>query len=198
MIIEKTTANYTIMKKTIKKIASLAIIGVLMASCTTTQKPAEGAVSASSQQRSVDGEWTLSSIQHNASGKVEIQYLDEGRKECLVGSKWVLIRNYTGTYTINPGAGCNPGDQSIMWSIEELDGQNYFMFKKLTDQKAKDILSGYRLHLDYVDETSMQLSQEIPFEGSKITIKYKSILRKPRGFCEQNQNQRFWRICSCL
>lgn len=153
------------MKKLFKTLIGFIFTGALLVSCGVSKTTID-------TQKKVNGDWTLQSITHNGKGNIEINALGEGDKSCLEGSRWLLIRNYTGSFTVNSQRGCNGGNQAISWSIQEIDGEQYFIFKKIVTEKAKDSKFSYKLHLNSVTEANMTLSHQVPFEGKVLTINY--------------------------
>lgn len=147
-------------------LSSIAALGIL-SSCSTTK----AIVNTETQVR---GDWTVTDVQlQGTTGTVAATVFDEAPYECYRGSQWHLIQNNnSGTYTLTGGANCPSGTNSIKWTITDDGASKYFNFKRVNNEKAKNVLSGYRMRIQNVSDTQMTLVQDVSFEGKLINIVY--------------------------
>jgi len=96
------------------------------------------------------GEWTISNIVVDLPAGFQItNVFDEGPYTDFQGSKWNLIRNGNGSFTLANGT-----KQNIYWSIYGKGNDAQFQFKKLNGEKAKNVEEGYRLQLGTINNNS--------------------------------------------
>jgi hypothetical protein len=129
-------------------------------------------------KNTIDGKWQLQTITtEGITGKVKAQILNEAELNCFIGSNWSFNQNNSlGTYSISQNAGeCVAVTRTIRWSIYEAkDEPKLFQFKKL-DTKLKPIEegnAGYRFTILKLDAGSMQLRNDISFEGKPASFIY--------------------------
>lgn len=152
------------MKKTV--VLTIFLIGFL-SSCSSTKV-------ARQSERGLRGDWTLSKITNSEGSLVNLSnLLGNNSEKCLEGSQWHLVANNNkGHYTLS-GNNCTSEAKEINWHNEEENGVTYFWFKNIgKDQKARKVLSGYKLKIESITETAAHLSQEVPFENGKIVVNY--------------------------
>jgi len=119
---------------------------------------------------SVNGNWQLKSIvTEGITGTVKSTLFNEEDFNCFVGSSWTFSKyNSLGTYMIDKNHGeCVAVKRDLRWSIYEAkDEPKLFQFKRL-DNKMKDMDngSGYRFTILRLDNSTMQLRNDITFEG---------------------------------
>lgn len=116
------------------------------------------------------GQWDISNIDYDKN--YSIKPFDEGASiGCFVGSSWTLIpNNYTGTYTLHGDNGCPSKTQAITFSV---DKNSVVSLKKVGEgEKAKKVLSGYKLILENATESSFTLVQSVNADGKRIDIRY--------------------------
>jgi Lipocalin-like domain len=159
----------------LKLSTSIAIfaISMLFAACGGTAKT----TTTPSSHNTIKGNWTLNKVYYTGlpeGKKIKITLLDEGNETCLLASTWVLPANGFGSYTIaNSSAGCNPGERKINWSFRTENGNNIFQYKLLQEKvKAKNITDGYKFIVANVSNTEMELTSDVAFEGSTLTLHY--------------------------
>lgn len=161
-----------------KKITVLCLsMGLFLGACKTTNTAATKAASqkaANKAEKVFKGDWELAQILSEEGNNVEISNVfGQSSVDCFEGSDWHFVsNNNTGYYTLD-GADCPMGQNKISWHLEEDNGTFYFWFKRIADgQKAKNVLSGYKMKLISADESQASFSQEVPFEGGKTTLYY--------------------------
>jgi len=150
-----------------KKLFLLSSTIILLISCSVTKENR-------SYQKAINGRWVVDEVTYEGpNGKYNIENaLGEGKPECFIGSIWNLIQNNSsGNYTLPGGAECNSGTKMINWSVyQPANGLSYFQFKVIHyGNKAKDILSGYRLGIDRVSQDEMELRSSNKIEGENQT-----------------------------
>lgn len=146
-------------------------VGIL-SSCSTANKVSGPSASPST----IKGNWTINDIDIEGADKAALKVIafGDGLYSCYIGSQWNLVQNGNGTYTINSNAdGCSSGTRTIYWSLENRDGVQNFLFKKLENgEKPKQVTDGYRLAIKSIDASSMTLQSAVGFEGKTIYINY--------------------------
>lgn len=158
------------MKRTNLLFSSVIVI-MLFASCATSKE-------ARSYKNSINGHWQLQTVvTEGITGKVKAQVFNEADFNCFVGSSWSFNQNNSlGSYSIAKNAGeCVAIKRDIRWSIYEATGkQKLLQFKRL-DGKLKEIDEaggGYRFTIVKIDNSSMQLKNDIIFEGRPASFIY--------------------------
>ncbi len=172
IIIENWQVNLkqTIMKSTGITISFLISI-FFLASCSTSKE-------ARSFRSSIDGKWQLQTLTtEGITGKVKTQVLNEADLNCFVGSSWSFNQNNSlGSYAISQNAGeCVAVTRNIRWSIYEAkDEPKLFQFKKLDDKykPVEEGNAGYRFTIIKLDNNTMQLRNDISFEGKPASVIY--------------------------
>lgn len=153
-----------------KNILLASIVGAALSVSCSSVKTAQTAQQNRAEFLKLKGDWQITSVDYDKSFRVKP--FDEGADaQCFVGSQWKLIpNNYSGSYTLNGGAGCPSLTQPIKFEV--LQG-NTFQFKKIAEgTKAKQNLSGYTLYLVNQDANYFTLEQNIPFEGQTVKVRY--------------------------
>jgi len=147
-------------------LSTLMGLGILT-SCNTTK----AVINTETQVR---GNWTVTDVQlQGTKGTVAATVFDEAPFECYRGSQWHLIQNNnSGTYTLNGGGDCPSGTNSIKWTVSDDGASKYFNFKRVNNEKAKNVLTGYKMRIQSVSDNNMTLVQDVPFEGKIINIVY--------------------------
>ncbi|RYF88641.1 MAG: hypothetical protein EOO03_07955 [Chitinophagaceae bacterium] len=141
-----------------------------------------GSCSVSKEARSyknlIDGKWQLQTlVSEGIAGSTRATILNEADISCFIGSNWTFNRNTSlGTYSIAQNGGqCAAVTRNIRWSIYEAKGEKpLFQFKKV-DSKYKDIeegSAGYRFTIVNVSESTMQLRNDVTFEGRQVSFIY--------------------------
>ena len=130
------------------------------------------------QQRNlISGTWTLTDISYeNNEGSFSATLFNDADAICFEDSNWFFRdNNSTGRYTIKQGSLCEGGDRSIRWSVlknpESYSSQLQFKF---IDEKRKDISGGlgYRLNIERLTATEMQLKSNVRVDGEAISVIY--------------------------
>ena len=135
--------------------------------------------------KEVRGAWTLTNVDYEGLTTNEVQgnvkvtdavsrVFDTANPECYEGSTWNLVQNNKkGTYTFNTAGGdCPTGTANIIWNLQQDGSTTYFIFKDVTEIKAKQNTAGYKMRVDYVDANSMRLVQDINANGKIAQVIY--------------------------
>lgn len=156
------------MKKLSLMLSAMAIV-LIMASCATSKE-------ARNYKGKINGTWQLQTITtEGITGKVKAQILDEADLNCFVGSTW-NFNQYTnkGYYSISQNGGeCVAIKRNILWSVVE-GSPSIFQYKRIDDKyKAIDeAKAGFRFTVVSVESNSMQLRNDITFEGKPASFIY--------------------------
>ena len=129
------------------------------------------------QRNLISGTWTLTDISYeNNQGSFSAILFNDADAICFEDSNWFFRdNNSTGRYTIKQGTLCQGGDRSIRWSViknpESYSSQLQFKF---IDAKRNDISGGigYRLNIERLTETQMQLKSNVRVDGEPISVIY--------------------------
>lgn len=154
-----------------KRILCFIFLSLFVISCKTNAvKSTTGTRNAN---KVIKGEWVLSSVTYNQSGKYDVTLLKDTTKECFEGSQWKFIpNNYRGTYNISR-RGCAEGLRHFIFVVQEVDKQTgyYDFLLKPTNQDYKSVGNqGIRLHLAYLSETEMRWEQTLSVDGKPFVI----------------------------
>lgn len=156
----------------LKKLLSISLMAALLLSACSTSKQAR------SYRNMVNGQWQLQTVvSEGIRGQVKTELLNEADLSCFVGSTWMFNQNNSlGSYSINKNAGeCAAVARNIRWSIYEAGSEpKLFQFKKL-DSKYKEVdegSAGYRFTILQLDKTTMQLRNDVSFEGKPVSFIY--------------------------
>lgn len=145
-------------------------MSLALASCGSSVKSTKGTRTAA---KTIKGEWTLSSVTYNQTGKYDITLLKDTSKECFEGSYWKFVpNNYRGLYAINK-AGCAGGDRNFIFVIQEVDastGYYDFLLKPTNEKYQSETNEGIRLHLAYLSDTEMRWEQTVRVDGKPFVI----------------------------
>ncbi|PVX52069.1 lipocalin-like protein [Balneicella halophila] len=123
----------------------------------------------------VDGTWQLTNVDYTgAQGQFSSVLFKDADAKCFGGSTWYFNHiNSTGYYDIPQGLDCVGGQRDIRWSILDQNGIQQLQFKFI-DEKKKDITGyGFRLTIDYLDDTSMTLRSSVSVDGEPVNVIYK-------------------------
>ncbi|MRJ07420.1 hypothetical protein EDL98_00470 [Ornithobacterium rhinotracheale] len=150
-----------------KKVLLLMLSVAFFASCTTTQNAAKQSA------KDFRGDWTLTSVTPRDAGIEITNLFDQAPQNCFVGSSWHLVaNNNSGNYVFN-SVSCPSEPSKINWHMSNEDGVTYFWFKRIAaGEKAKNVLSGYKLKVEDISDYQAHLSQEVPVDGQKTIIDY--------------------------
>lgn len=155
--------------KKINIIAGLLMMSLFLTSCATSKD-------ARSQRKLINGNWQLQSvITEGITGKVKAQVFNEEDFNCFIGSSWAFNNNNSlGSYNIPQNSGeCVAVKRDIRWSIYEATGEpKLFQFKRL-DAKLKEMdEGGFRFTIVQLDGRTMQLRNDLTFEGKPASFIY--------------------------
>lgn len=154
-------------------LSALAII-IIATSCSTSKQ-------ARAYRSSVDGNWQLQTITtEGIVGKVKSQILDEASLDCFIGTNWRFNRaNSLGSYEITKNAGeCAAIKRSFRWSITDENGVPKLLQFKKVDNRFRDIEDGkvgYRFTILNIEEKTMQIKNDVTFEGRPASFIYNFI-----------------------
>lgn len=133
---------------------------------------------ARTSKSTINGKWHLETVTtEGITGQIKAQILNEAPLPCFIGSNWSFNQNNSlGSYAISQNAGeCVAVTRNLRWSIYEAkDEPILFQFKKL-DDKLKPVdegNAGYRFTIVKLDDKSMQLRNDISFEGKPASFIY--------------------------
>ncbi|MFD1161521.1 lipocalin family protein [Hwangdonia seohaensis] len=123
--------------------------------------------------KTIKGNWSLTSVSYNKSGTYNVTLLNDVSKACFEGSAWQFVpNNNTGTYAIN-NTECATGDRYFNFTIQEVDAQTglYDFLLKPTNEKGKsENNQGFRIKLKALSETSMQWEHTVMLDGAPFVI----------------------------
>ena len=109
------------------------------------------------------GTWTISDIKVDMPADFKItDVFDEAPYEDFKESKWDLIRNGKGSFTLTNGK-----KEDIYWSIYGKGDDAEFQFKKLEGMKARNVTDGYRLKLGPISSNSFTAKSTIDMGNGK-------------------------------
>lgn len=109
------------------------------------------------------GTWTVSDIKVDIPADFKItNVFDEAPYEDFKGSKWDLIRNGKGSFTLTNGK-----KEDIYWSIYGKGDEAQFQFKKLEGKKPRNVADGYRLQLGPISSNSFTAKAPVDMGNDK-------------------------------
>lgn len=154
-----------------RKILALCFAVMLLASC--GGNVVQNTKGTRAANKVIKGEWTLSSVTYNQSGKYDITLLRDTSKECFEGSYWKFVpNNYRGTYTIN-NVGCAGGQRHFIFVVQEVDrttGYYDFLLKPTNEKFQSSTNEGIRLHLAHLTDNEMRWEQTVHVDGKPFVI----------------------------
>ena len=153
------------MKKLIKINLLFTLIAFIIAACSTSKN-----TQVKITPGTFAGNWIISDIKLDMPADFKVNNVfDEAPYQDFMGSRWNLIRNGKGSFTLNNGT-----KQDIYWSIYNQDNERMFQFKKLEDDdKAKNVREGYRLQVQQIGDTNFVLRSPLNLsEGKTGYISY--------------------------
>ncbi|AFL97149.1 hypothetical protein [Ornithobacterium rhinotracheale] len=150
-----------------KKVLLLMLSVAFFASCSPTQNAAKQSA------KDFRGDWTLTSVTPREAGIQITSLFNQAPQSCFVGSSWHLVaNNNSGNYIFN-NVSCSSEPNKINWHMTNENGVNYFWFKRIAaGEKAKNVLTGYKLKVENISDYQAHLSQEVPVGNQKTIIDY--------------------------
>ncbi len=147
------------MKELIKISSLAAVITFMFMACSTSQN-----AQVKINPGTFAGNWVISNIKLDMPSDYKVNdVFDEAPYQDFMGSKWNLIRNGKGSFTLTKGT-----KQDIYWSLYNQDNEKMFQFKKLeASDKAKNVNDGYRLQVQQVSDTNLILRSPIKLSDGK-------------------------------
>lgn len=148
-----------------KKVITM-VVAIILTSC-------GGSKVVSTAEKTIKGNWSLSSITYSKTGTYDVTLLNDAKKECFEASTWQFIpNNNTGLYSII-NADCNTGDRYFNFTIQEVDAQtgHYDFLLKPTNEKGKsETNQGFRMKITLLTDTEMQWQQTVYTNGVPFII----------------------------
>ncbi|MBU3820755.1 lipocalin family protein [Flavobacteriaceae bacterium XHP0103] len=124
-------------------------------------------------EKTIKGNWVLSSIMYSQSGTYNTALLSDVSKECFEGSTWQFVpNNNTGIYTIND-SDCSTGERYFVFTIQEVNAETglyNFLLKPTNERYKSETNQGFRLKLSALSDMAMQWQQTVNVAGSPLTI----------------------------
>lgn len=146
------------MKKIIAIVCYIAAV-TFMISCSSSKN----ATNLKPTNSHLAGTWTISDIKVDLPADFKVtDVFDEAPYEDFKGSKWDLIRNGKGSFTLTNGK-----KEDIYWSIYGKGDDAAFQFKKLKGMKPQNVADGYRLQLGPISSNSFTANSSIELENGK-------------------------------
>lgn len=146
--------------KTKIQIVVIAFSFFLISGCSssknsTTLKPTNGHLA---------GAWTISDITVDIPSDFHVtDVFDEAPYEDFRGSKWNLVRNGKGSFSLTNGT-----KQDIYWSVYGKGDNAQFQFKKLNGVKPRNVEDGYRLKLQNITSNSFSAFSSVDLGNGNI------------------------------
>ena len=123
-----------------------ALVTILIVSCSS----AKNATDLSATNGHLAGTYTITDIQTDIPSGFKItDAFDQAPYENFKGSKWDLVRNGNGSFTMPDGT-----KENIYWSTNGKGDNAQFQFKKLNGEKARKVTDGYKLQLQNISSNS--------------------------------------------
>lgn len=152
-----------IMRKTLL----LLLIVVSIVSCKS--KSATNTKLDNKTERSIKGEWTITSVSYPGSEFIKISSFDLVDSKCFIGSNWKFISNNNKGNMALSNSTCASYSSAITWYVNK-DGN--VVLKFLNENKAKKVLDGYILKVSNVTENSFQFIDKVNVGGKLIDVVY--------------------------
>ncbi|MEP7079740.1 MAG: hypothetical protein ABI784_03375 [Ginsengibacter sp.] len=119
-----------------------AIAAIFIVSCSSTKN----ATDLSATNGHLAGNYTITDIQTDIPSGFKItDAFDAAPYENFKGSKWELVRNGKGSFTLPNGT-----KEDIYWGTNGKGNDAQFQFKKLNGAKARNVTDGYKLQLQNI------------------------------------------------
>ncbi len=145
-----------------KKIISIACffaVAIFMTSCSSSKN----ATNLKPTNAHLAGTWTVSDITVDIPSDFKVtDVFDEAPYQDFKGSKWDLIRNGKGSFTLTSGK-----KENIYWSIFGKGDNAEFQFKKLEGMKPRNVEEGYRLQLGPISSNIFTAKSPIDIGNGK-------------------------------
>jgi len=157
------------MKKLIQYSFIAILAGVILSSCSTTQKAVD--TMAGSARAKFVGTWVCNSVTYEGLVSMAIKKVfDQAAPAAFNNSTWILTNSGNGQYTLADGT-----TQSIYWSYYNPGNgvDPAFQFKKVYQgDKVQNIDSGYRLVIASIGGSNMVLKTPIDLGGKTGYVVY--------------------------
>ena len=140
------------MKKILNTFSATVLL-LCFVSCSSTKNTTH----LKANKGNLSGLWTLTDISIDMPADLKItDIFDEAPYQDFKGSKWNLIKNGKGSYTLENGT-----SREIYWSLAGKGEKAVLQFKKLMGEKARNVDTGYQLHIDDVGDNSFKATSFI-------------------------------------
>lgn len=150
----------------------LFITAIALASCGSSSlvsKPKETRIA----NKQIKGDWTLSSVTYNQTGKFDVTLLNDTSKECFEGSQWKFVpNNNRGIYKITSND-CSMGERYFVFIVQEINktsGYYDFLLKPTNEKYQSEKNQGIRLNLSYLSDNQMIWEQTLQVDGKPFII----------------------------
>ena len=144
----------------------LILFAVCLVSCGTSKV-------VRNSQKTLKGNWSLSSITYSKTGDYNVILLNDVSKECFEASTWQFVpNNNTGLYSI-ANTECETGDRYFNFTVQEVNAEtgHYDFLLKPTNEKGKsETNQGFRLKITSLTDTEMQWQQTVNPDGVPFII----------------------------
>lgn len=146
------TIKNLLMKKNIIVVCFFSA-AIFMTSCSSSRNTAN----LKPTNSHLAGTWTVADITVDIPADLKVtNVFDEAPYEDFKGSKWDLIRNGNGSFTLTNGK-----KENIYWSIYGKGDNAEFQFKKLEGNKPRNVDKGYRLQLGTISSNSFTAKSSV-------------------------------------
>ncbi|MEO7801267.1 MAG: hypothetical protein ABIR81_04670 [Ginsengibacter sp.] len=150
------------MKSGLRIIVLAVMLTIIFEACSSTKSTQT--TTANLNVGAFSGKWTVTDVRVDIPADYKIgDVFDEAPYEDFRGSRWELVRNGKGSFTLNSGA-----SQEIFWSLYNQANEKMFQFKKLEHKdKAKNVDDGYRLQIMQSSDTAFVLRSNLNLGDQK-------------------------------
>ncbi|HYK77095.1 MAG TPA: hypothetical protein VEV16_08965 [Daejeonella sp.] len=152
------------MKKAIYPAVLIGIVLTIFTACSSKRQLASNTFSRSK----ITGTWVLNSINYENIVENAVQTVfNQGPARDFQNSTWILTNSGNGKYSLTNGV-----TQNIFWSFSNVNGTSIFQFKKLDNEKAKNVTSGYQLEVTSANGQMLTLKAPVQYGGKTGYIVY--------------------------
>lgn len=150
------------MKSGLRIIIMALVLAIIFEACSSTKSTQTN--TSNLNVGAFSGKWTVTDVRVDIPADYKISNVfDEAPYQDFKGSKWELIRNGKGSFTLNNGS-----KQEIFWSLYNQANEKMFQFKKLEDKdKPKNVNDGYRLQIMQSADTVFVLRSSLNLGDQK-------------------------------
>lgn len=150
-----------------KKVLLVVLLAIAFVGCKS--KSATNTKLDSKSERTIKGEFTLSSVTYPGSEYIKINSFDVADSKCFVGSQWKFVSNNNkGNFEL-ANASCTSFTSPITWYMNK---EGNFVMKILNETKAKKMVDGYILKVSNLTDASFQLVDKANVGGKMVDVVY--------------------------